>query len=152
MYLNCEATNPASEFIPPINRGTSSDKKLNQQYIPLQIAQNCVVASIQIDLTPELWQQLRQDLLEKLHNSEASDVIIDLSGVEIIDLTDFTELRNLIAMVAMMGAKTVISGLKPGVISALVDLDADIDGINAVLNLDDAFVFIKLLQEQHKGE
>ena len=125
---------------------------LNQQYIPLQIAQNCVVASIQIDLTQELWQQLRQDLLEKLHTSKASGVIIDVSGLEIIDLTDFTELRNLIAMVAMMGVKTVISGLKPGVISALVDLDANIDGINAVLNLDDAFVFIKLLQEQHKGE
>ena len=125
---------------------------LNQQYIPLQISQNCVVASIQIDLTPELWQQLRQDLLEKLHNSKARGVIIDVSGLEIIDFTDFTELRNLIAMVAMMGTKTVISGLKPGVISALVDLDADIDGINAVLNLDDAFVLIKLLQEAYKGE
>ncbi len=125
---------------------------LNQQYIPLQISQNCVIASIQIDLTPELWQQLHQDLLEKLHTSKAKGVIIDVSGLEIIDLTDFTELRNLIAMVAMMGVKTVISGLKPGVISALVDLDADIDGINAVLNLDDAFVLIKLLQEAYKGE
>ena len=125
---------------------------LDRQSIPLQIAQNCVVASIQIDLTPELWQQLRQDLLEKLHTSKASGVIIDVSGLEIIDFTDFTELRNLIAMVAMMGAKTVISGLKPGVISALVDLDANIDGINAVLNLDDAFVLIKLLREQHNGE
>ncbi len=100
---------------------------LNQQYIPLQISQNCVIALIQIYLTPELWQQLRQDLLEKLHTSKASGVIIDLSGVEIIDLTDFTELRNLIDMVAMMGAKTVISGLKPGVISALVDLDANME-------------------------
>ncbi len=124
----------------------------NQQYIPLQISQNCVLASIQIDLTPELLQQLRQDLLGKLHASEARGVIIDVSGVEIIDFTDFTELRNIIDMVAIMGAKTVISGLKPGVISALVDLDADIDGINAALNLDDAFVLIKLLREQHRGE
>ena len=124
----------------------------NQQYIPLQISQNCVVASIQIDLTPELLQQLRQDLLEKLYANKADGVIIDVSGLEIIDFTDFTELRNIIDMVAIMGAKTVISGLKPGVISALVDLDADIDGINAALNLDDAFVLIKLLREQHRGE
>ncbi|MGK7875308.1 MAG: STAS domain-containing protein [Xenococcaceae cyanobacterium] len=125
---------------------------LNQQYIPLQISHNCVVASIQIDLTQELLQQLRQDLLEKLYASKARGVIIDVSGVEIIDFTDFTELRNIIDMVAMMGAKTVISGLNPGVISALVDLDAEIDGINAALNLDDAFVLIKLLREQHRGE
>ena len=125
---------------------------LNQQYIPLQISQNCVLASIQIDLTPELLQQLRQDLLGKLYANKADGVIIDVSGLEIIDFTDFTELRNIIDMVAIMGAKTVISGLKPGVISALVDLDADIDGINAALNLDDAFVLIKLLREQHRGE
>ena len=125
---------------------------LNQQYIPLQISQNCVLASIQIDLKPELLQQLRQDLLEELYANKADGVIIDVSGLEIIDFTDFTELRNIIDMVAIMGAKTVISGLKPGVISALVDLDADIDGINAALNLDDAFVLIKLLREQHRGE
>ena len=124
----------------------------NQQYIPLQISHNCVLASIQIDLTPELLQQLRQDLLGKLYANKADGVIIDVSGLEIIDFTDFTELRNIIDMVAIMGAKTVISGLKPGVISALVDLDADIDGINAALNLDDAFVLIKLLREQHRGE
>jgi len=119
---------------------------LNQQQIPLQISQHCVVASIQINLTPELLQQLCQDLLEKLHSSGASGVILDVSGVEIIDLTDFTELRKIINMVEIMGAKTIISGLKPGVISALVDLDADIDGINAVLNLDDAFVLIDTLR------
>ncbi len=125
---------------------------LDQQYIPLQISQNSVVASIQINLTQELLQELRQDLLEKLHTSRASGVIIDVSGVEIIDGHDFAELRNIIDMVAMMGAKTVISGLKPGVISALVDLDADIDDINAALNLDDAFALIKLLREQHRSE
>ena len=118
---------------------------LDQQYIPLQVSQNSVVASIQINLTQELLQELRQDLLEKLHASRASGVIIDVSGVEIIDGHDFAELRNIIDMVAMMGAKTVISGLKPGVISALVDLDADIDDINAALNLDDAFALIKVL-------
>ncbi|NET59794.1 MAG: STAS domain-containing protein [Symploca sp. SIO2E6] len=120
--------------------------QLNQQDIPLQISQNCVVASIQVDLTPELLQQLCQDLLEKLHASGASGVILDLSGVEIIDFTDFTELRKIIDMVEIMGAKTIISGLQPGVISALVDLNADIDGIHAALNLDDAFVLIDTLR------
>ncbi|NES24404.1 MAG: STAS domain-containing protein [Symploca sp. SIO3E6] len=122
--------------------------QFNQQPIPLQISQNCVVASIQLDLTPELLQQLGQDLLETLHSSGANGVILDVSGVNIIDFTDFTALRKIINMVEIMGAKTIISGLKPGVISALVDLDADIDGINAVLNLDDAFVLIDTLRLQ----
>ena len=118
---------------------------LDRQSIPLQISQNCVVAAIQIELTSEVFEQLRQDLLEKLHHSEAKGVIIDVSGVEIMDFDDFSELRSIVDMVKIMGAKTVISGLKPGLISALVDLDANIDGIDAALNLDDAFVAIKKL-------
>ena len=115
----------------------------NQQYIPLQISQNCVVASIQIELTPEIFKQLRSDLLDKLQDSGAVGVIIDISGIEILDLTDFDELKKIINTVEIMGAKTIVSGFKPELISALIDLDADIDSINAAFNLDDAFVLIK---------
>lgn len=115
---------------------------LDRQHIPLQISQNCVVAAIQIELTTEIFQQLKQDLLERLHQSEANGVIIDISGVKIMDLTDFKELRSIIDMIKIMGAKTVISGFKPELISALVDLDANIDGIDAALNLDDAFMLM----------
>ena len=115
----------------------------DRQYIPLQISQNCVVASIQTELTPAILEQLRQDMLEKLHDSGANGVIIDVSGIEILDLTDFNELRQIIDMVGIMGAKTVMSGFKPELISALVDLDANIDGINAAFNLDDAFILIR---------
>lgn len=119
---------------------------LDRQHIPLQISQNCVVAAIQIDLTPEIFQQLKEDLLEKLQQSEAEGVIIDISGVEIMDLNDFDEFRSIINMVKIMGAKTVISGFKPELISALVDLDANIDGIDAALNLDDAFVVMNSIE------
>ena len=115
----------------------------DRQYIPLQISQNCVVASIQTELTPAILEQLRQDMLEKLHDSGANGVIIDVSGIEILDLTDFNELRQIIDMVGIMGAKTVMSGFKPELISALVDLDANIDGISAAFNIDDAFVLIR---------
>ena len=116
---------------------------LERANIPLQISQNCVVASIQAELTPAVLEQLRQDILNKLHDSGADGVIIDLSGIEILDLTDFNELRQIIDMVGIMGAKTIMSGFKPELISALVDLDANIDGINAAFNLDDAFIQLK---------
>ena len=63
-----------------------------------------------------------------------------------MDLNDFNELRSIIDMVKIMGAKTVISGFKPELISALVDLDANIDGIDAALNLDDAFVVMNSIE------
>jgi rsbT antagonist protein RsbS len=118
------------------------------QKIPLQVSNNCVVASIQIDLTEEALRQFRNDLLERLQSSGAAGVILDVSGVEIMDADDFNALRRTMFMAEIMGAKTVIAGLKPGVVSALVELNANIDNIHAALDLDDAFRVIKSLRTE----
>ena len=111
----------------------------NVQRIPLQVARGCVVASIQIDLTPEVLRQFRIDLLERVQKISANGVILDVSGIDILDLDDFNGLRSTMEMAEIMGARPILSGLKPGVVSALIDLGADPEGVNAVLNLDDAF-------------
>lgn len=109
------------------------------QRIPLQVARGCVVASIQIDLNPEVLRQFRIDLLECVQESGANGVILDVSGIDILDLDDFNGLRSTMQMAEVMGAGSILSGLKPGVVSALIDLGADPEGVKAVLNLDDAF-------------
>ena len=70
------------------------------QKIPLQVSSNCVVASIQIDLTEEVLRQFRNDLLERLQSSEAAGVILDVSGVDIMDADDFNALRRTMFMAA----------------------------------------------------
>jgi rsbT antagonist protein RsbS len=113
------------------------------QRIPLQVVRGCVVASIQIDLDPEGLRQFQNDLLERVQKSTATGVILDVSGVEILDLDDFNGLRRTMEMAEVMGARPILSGLKPGVVSALIDLDADPEGVKAVLNLDDAFQLLE---------
>jgi rsbT antagonist protein RsbS len=118
------------------------------QRIPLQVVRGCVVASIQIDLDPEVLRQLRNDLLECVQRSSANGVILDVSGVDILDLDDYHKLRSTMKMAEVMGARSILSGLKPGVVSALIDLGADPEGVNAVLNLDDAFQLLEGNQEK----
>ena len=107
--------------------------------IPLQTSQGCVVASIQVDLSDEVLARFKEELLELLHRSGARGVILDVSGVEVMDLEDFEALRRAMSMAAVMGARCLLAGLRPGVVSALVDLGADTRGIEGVLNLDEAF-------------
>jgi len=109
------------------------------QRIPLQVARSCVVASIQIDLDPEVLEQFRIDLLECVQKSRANGVILDVSGIDILDLDDFNGLRSTMEMAEVLGARSILSGLNPGMVSALIDLGADPEGVNAVANLDDAF-------------
>jgi rsbT antagonist protein RsbS len=95
-----------------------------------------VVASIQVDLTEDVLRQFRIDLLEMLHESGAGGVVLDLAGVDIMDLEDFEAIRQTLAMATLLGAHTILAGLRPGVVSSLVELDANVEDIRAALNLD----------------
>jgi len=132
-----------------MSEGIAEDMRaFSVQRIPLQVTRGCVVASIQFDLDPEVLRQFRIDLLERVQKSRANGVILDVSGIDILDLDDFNGLRSTMEMAEIMGARPILSGLKPGVVSALIDLGADPEGVNAVLNLDDAFRLLDAIREK----
>jgi anti-anti-sigma regulatory factor len=81
--------------------------------IPLQISRDCVVASIQVDLSDIVLRRFRRELLELVQTSGARGVILDVSGIEVMDYEDFEALRRTMAMARLMGAPSV----------AVMDLD-----------------------------
>ena len=109
------------------------------QAIPISLTHGCLVATIQTDLDDAAIAAFRIDLLARIRDSRATGVILDLSGVRVLDIADFEALRDCISMARLMGARTVLVGLRPGIVSALVDLDAETDDIEATLDLEDAF-------------
>lgn len=116
------------------------------QRIPMQLSRGCVVASLQIDLSEPVIVQFRKDLLEFLHSTGAASVILDVSGLDVIDWDDFNALKLAMSMAELMGAHSVVSGLKPGVVSSLIELGVDTGDINAALDLDDAFDLVETLK------
>jgi rsbT antagonist protein RsbS len=107
--------------------------------VTINLMRGCLVATIQFDLTRAVLDQFRKDLLARLAGANAREIILDCSGIEVMDAEDFDALRRTVAMASLMGARTVIAGLQPGVVSALVAMDVDLDGLQTALSLDDAF-------------
>ena len=120
--------------------------------IPLQVSNQCLVASIQVDLTDEVLEQFRDDLLQELQVQQAQGVILDLSGIEVMDLSDFENIRSTISMAGLMGATSVVCGLRPGVVASLILLGAETDELNAARDLDMAFEFLGKRAEGAGGE
>jgi rsbT antagonist protein RsbS len=81
----------------------------------------------------------KKDLLERIRASGASGVILDLSGLDTLDSYEFAELRRLIVMSRVMGARAVLVGLKAGIVASLVMTGVDVDGLEAAPDLDEAF-------------
>jgi rsbT antagonist protein RsbS len=118
--------------------------------IPLQMSNNCLVASIQIDLTADVLEQFREDLLTQLQAHHAQGIILDLSGIEVMDLSDFENIRSTISMAKVMGVSSVVCGMRPGVVASVVLLGADTDGIRAARDLDMAFELLTVPEANEK--
>jgi rsbT antagonist protein RsbS len=111
--------------------------------IAMQVSRDVVVASIQVDLDENVLARFREDLLLRIHETGSRGVILDVSGLETLDSDEFAALRRIITMSEIMGAESVLVGLRPGVVSALIEAEADVDGLRAASNLDAAFAMLK---------
>jgi rsbT antagonist protein RsbS len=111
--------------------------------VAIQVSRDIVVASIQVDLDDEVLARFREDLLSRIHETGSHAVILDVSGLETLDSSEFAALRRIITMCTIMGAESVLVGLRPGVVSALVEAGADVDGIRATFDLDSAFALLQ---------
>ena len=111
--------------------------------IAMQLSRGVVVASIQVDLDDDVLARFRQDLLDRIHQTNPRGVILDVSGLETLDSEELAALRRIIVMTGLMGAESVLVGLQPGVVSALIEAGADVDGLKAAINLDAAFELLE---------
>jgi rsbT antagonist protein RsbS len=111
--------------------------------VAMQISRDVVVASIQVDLDDDVLARFQQDLLDRIHEKNSRAAILDVSGLETIDSDEFAALRRIMSMVKIMGAESVLVGLQPGVVSALIEMEADVDGLQTAIDLDAAFVLLE---------
>ncbi|MFS8065666.1 MAG: STAS domain-containing protein [Byssovorax sp.] len=76
-----------------------------------------------------------QRLLTEVARSQASFVIVDLTGVEIVDTSTADHLMKLIRKVELIGARCVLTGIRPAVAETLVDIGVDFGRITTLRNL-----------------
>jgi rsbT co-antagonist protein RsbR len=76
-----------------------------------------------------------QRLLVEVARTQASFVIVDLTGVEIVDTKTADHLIKLIRKVELVGARCVLTGIRPAVSETLVDIGVDFGRITTLRNL-----------------
>jgi len=76
-----------------------------------------------------------QRLLNEVTRAQASFVIIDLTGVEIVDTKTADHLMKLMRKVEVVGARCVLTGIRAAVAETLVDIGVDFGRITTLRNL-----------------
>jgi len=102
-----------------------------------------MVATVQIPLARDVLEQFRSDLLLKIKTDFSPYLILNFSGLEIMDRGEFEEIHSIAKMAYLMGVNSYFVGLSPEIAATLVLLDVDISNIRSALNLEDAFSAIE---------
>ena len=74
-------------------------------------------------------------LLGEVTRTQASFVIIDLTGVELVDTKTADHLMKLMRKVEVVGARCVLTGIRPAVAETLVDIGVDFSRLTTLRNL-----------------
>jgi len=112
-----------------------------------------IVASVQVELSEETLHRFQQDLLELLRATRARAVILDLSGVDILDSSDFESVLRTLRMAAILSALPVIVGLRPGIAASLVELGMSAGEIATCMTLEQAFALVqRCTSEQRRNQ
>lgn len=84
---------------------------------------------------PQRAADIVRRLLAEVARSQASFVILDLTGVQAIDMRFADGLFKLVRKVELLGARCVLTGIKPSVSETLVEIGADFGRITTLRNL-----------------
>ena len=104
--------------------------------IPILKMGDFLLVTIQVDMHDRLAMTLQDDLTSRIVEAHAKGVLIDISGLEIVDSFIGRMLADIAAMSRVLDAETVVVGMRPAVAITLVELGLSLTGVQTSLNVE----------------
>lgn len=107
----------------------------------LRVADNLLV-TVQTDLHDAVAEVFQQDLLATIEKTGAAGLLIDVSGLDVVDSYVARVLADTGRMAKLMGTETVIVGIRPEVAATLVRMGYSMAGVRTALNVDEGLALL----------
>ena len=119
--------------------------------IPIIKLYTNLIVPIQGVLGDAVITQLQGDVTLRIEQDDPKGLVIDVSGMEMMDSFMTRTIRDLALTAKLMGVHTVVSGLKPAIAMTLVDMGLEIPGIQTTLNLERAIEALAQIQADEEA-
>ena len=104
--------------------------------IPILQMGEFLLVTIQVDMQDQTALALQDDLANKIANTHAQSVLIDISALEIVDSFVGRMLAGISGIARILDASTVVVGMQPAVAITLVELGLSLEGVRTALNVE----------------
>jgi rsbT antagonist protein RsbS len=122
------------------------------EHIPILQMGEFLLVSIQVDMHDRLAMTLQDDLTNRIAQTNAKGVLIDISSLDIVDSFIGRILGNIAAMSRVLDAETVVVGMQPAVAITLVELGLSLPGIRTALNVERGMSLLRASRRLHSKE
>ncbi|GAB1340002.1 STAS domain-containing protein [Streptomyces sp. E-15] len=111
--------------------------------VPVLKIGEVLLVSIQTDLEDQMVLDLQEDLSQRIVATGAKGVIIDISALEIVDSFVGRMLATNASISRVLGAETIVVGMRPAVAMTLVELGLSLTGVRTALNLERGITLLR---------
>jgi rsbT antagonist protein RsbS len=119
--------------------------------IPILRIGTTLLASIQLELRDTSAQAFQQDVLKAIEKTRSRGLIIDITGLDMVDTFVARILTDTGRMAKLMGTETVLVGMRPEVAATLVRMGFSMQGVQTALNVDEGLALLATLQRSQAG-
>jgi rsbT antagonist protein RsbS len=106
--------------------------------VPVLALGDVLLVSLQGELHDGMAEQLQHDITSRIASSRVTGVVIDISGVDIVDSFLGRVLAEIASTARLLAARTVLAGMRPAVAITLVELGLTLPGLVTALDVDRA--------------
>ncbi|MFF4586498.1 STAS domain-containing protein [Streptomyces sp. NPDC001388] len=106
--------------------------------VPVLRLGDVLLITLQGELHDGMAARLQQDVAEAIVRHRVAGVVIDITGVEIVDSFLGRILAEIAAHAKLLAAQTVVAGMRPAVALTLVELGLTLPGLRTALSTEAA--------------
>lgn len=115
---------------------------MEEHDIPLIELWGRLIVPLQGDVTDSQMERLRQRTLDRIRAHGARGLVIDASGLWLLDSHLCSVLGRLVASARLMGTRAVLAGLSPHVVITLEEMGISLEGAATAINLEAALEWL----------
>jgi rsbT antagonist protein RsbS len=120
--------------------------------IPILKLGRALLVTVQVDMHDQLASALEEDLSARIVSSRARGVLIDISGLDIVDSFMGRMIANIAAVSRLLDAATVVVGMRPAVAITLVELGLELTGVRTALDVERGMALLRRVLAEADGD
>jgi rsbT antagonist protein RsbS len=103
------------------------------------------------DLEDSSVERIERDVTRVVADTKATGVLVDVSGLAVVDSYVARVIARLGGMIRLLGAQSAVVGIQPAVAIALVELGVPMGHVHTALNAEQGMARLRLLRDERAG-